>query len=62
MKVNQMKTTQLTATLTRLATIRPPEYTVGDDRKKIYRVLPKGSESESRYARHIREELDRRSV
>lgn len=55
-----MKTSQLTETLTRLATIRPPEYTVGEDKKKTYSVFPKGNETGSQYARHIREELARR--
>lgn len=55
-----MKTSQLTETLTRLATIRPPEYTVGEDKKKTYSVFPKGNETGSQYARHIRDELARR--
>lgn len=62
MKVNRMKTSQLTGTLTRLATIRLPEYIVGEDRKKTYTVFPKGDETGSQHARHIREELARRNA
>lgn len=62
MKINRMKTGQLTETLTRLATIRPPNYTVGEDKKKTYTVLPKGNETGSAYGRHIREELARRGA
>lgn len=61
MKINRMKTSQLTAELTRLATIRPPEYTVGEDKRKTYSVFPKGNETGSRYASHLREELARRA-
>ena len=57
-----MKTSQLTETLTRLATIRPPEYTVGEDKRKTYSVFPKGNETGSRYASHLREELARRAA
>lgn len=57
-----MKTNQLTETLTRLATIRPPEFTVGEDKRKTYSVFPKGNETGSRYASHLREELARRAA
>lgn len=62
MKINRMKTNQLTETLTRLATIRPPEYTVGEDKRKTHTVFPKGDETGSAYARHLRDELARRSA
>lgn len=62
MKINRQPTTALQATLKRLTTIRPHNYTLGENRKKIFSVLPKGDESESLYARHIREELARRSA
>lgn len=62
MKVNQMKTAQLTETMTRLATTRPPSYTVGEDKKKSYTTFPKGNETGSAYGRHIREELARRGA
>lgn len=57
-----MKTSQLTETLKRLATIRPPKYTVGEDKRKTYTVFPKGSETGSHYAIHLREELARRAA
>lgn len=58
MKINRMKTSQLTETLTRLATIRPHEH---DHEKKITRH-GKGDESGSLYAKHLREELARRAA
>lgn len=62
MKINRQPTTALQATLKRLTTTQPPSYTLDENRKKVFSVLPKGDESESLYAQHIREELARRSA
>jgi hypothetical protein len=56
MKINQMKTKQLTAVMTRLSTVQP---TMRDEAKQITQ-FGKGDETPSLYAKHIREELSRR--
>jgi len=55
-----MKTPALREKLNQLTSTRPPKYTIGDDRKKVYSEFGKGNEAESLYASHIREELVRR--
>ena len=62
MKINRQPTAQLQETLKRLGSILPPKYTIGEDKKKVFTQFGKGRETESLYARHISEELARRSA
>ena len=56
MKINKMKTKQLTGILAKLATVQP---TLRDADGGL-KAIGKGDETQSLYGRHIQEELNRR--
>ena len=56
MKINKMKTKQLTGILAKLATVR----LTSRDAEGSISLIGKGDETQSLYGKHIQEELNRR--
>ena len=60
MKINKMKSQAIKEMIARLETMMSGNYTKEQDKKNWSR-LPKGRETGSRYFKHLKEELGRRT-
>jgi len=60
-KINKTKTETLLEKRSNLSTPKDPNYKI-EENKKIFASFGKGDESNSRYFRHVVEELERRGL